>query len=288
MNAKQMSRDRENTKRLAGCGFPENLVVTADLTIACEAQILLLAIPMQKIAGFAKEYAGLLAGKTLVCCCKGVDLESTKGPVALLEDLLPNSNIAILSVPSFAIDIAKGLPTALTVAGRDPNIVQGLQAELATENLRLYRSLDPTGVEFGGALKNVVAIACGIAMGAGLGESARAALMTRGYSEMQRLAVHLGADATTLSGLSGFGDLVLTCTSEKSRNFSHGIKVGRGDEIDPTVTVEGVATAHAVAQLSIDTGIQMPITCTVSDILTSSITISEAIEVLLSRPLTKE
>jgi glycerol-3-phosphate dehydrogenase (NAD(P)+) len=288
VEAASMAQTRENSKRLAGCRLPNHLRVSSDLTHACQSQTLLLASPMQKIANFAQTHSELLANKTIVCCCKGVDLESNKGPVTLLEELLPHANVAILSGPSFAIDIAQGLPTALTLSGRDPDVVNALQGRLTTENIRLYSNLDPIGVEFGGALKNVMAIACGIAIGAGLGESARAALMTRGFSEMQRLAVRLGAEPETLVGLSGFGDLVLTCTSEKSRNFSHGIKLGRGEITDPTITVEGAATSRAVAQLSKNINLDMPITRAVSDILTSSITIKEAIGVLLSRPLTKE
>jgi glycerol-3-phosphate dehydrogenase (NAD(P)+) len=286
--ALQMAADRMNAARLANCPFPDALAVTSSLSAACASSVLLLAIPMQQIAVFVREHSAFLQGKTLVCCCKGVDLQTYQGPVGLVKDLLQNTQIAILSGPSFAVDIAQGLPTALTIAGENIGHAQELQSLLTTQNLRLYANADPIGVEFGGALKNVMAIACGIAIGAGLGESARAALMTRGFSEMQRLAVHLGASAETLSGLSGFGDLVLTCTSEKSRNYSHGLKLGRGVEIDPAVTVEGVATAQAVALLAQKLGIDMPITCAVSDILTSSITISEAIEVLLSRPLTKE
>lgn len=283
-----MQNARENLLRLPGKAFPENLAATSDLADACTAPILLLAVPMQQLAGFCEANKTLIQHKTLVCCCKGVDLKSERGPLAVLEDTLPEAEIAILSGPSFAVDIADGLPTALTLAGRRQDTVDRLQALLTTENIRLYSSLDPLGVEFGGALKNVIAIACGLAIGAGLGESARAALMTRGFAEMQRLALRLGADPATLSGLSGFGDLVLTCTSEKSRNYSHGLKLGSGATIDPTVTVEGVATAQAVARLSQGVGIDMPITTAVTQILNGQISISEAAEVLLARPLKRE
>jgi glycerol-3-phosphate dehydrogenase (NAD(P)+) len=284
----KMSLDRTNAKRLPNCHLPANLKLTSDLQLACAADIILISTPMQKLSEFAQENRALLAGKTLVSCCKGVDLETGQGPVELLERIVPDARIAILSGPSFAIDIAEGLPTALTIASKDEALVSDLQATLATNNIRLYSSLDPIGVEFGGALKNVMAIACGIAIGAGLGESARAALMTRGNIEMQRLASALGAHPKTLSGLSGFGDLVLTCTSTKSRNFSHGIKLGRGEPIDPNITVEGVATAHAAANLAAQRGVDMPITNVVRDILNSSITINEAVELLLSRPLKRE
>jgi glycerol-3-phosphate dehydrogenase (NAD(P)+) len=284
----KMSSDRTNAKRLPNCPLPPILALTSDLKKASAADIILLATPMQKLSEFAKENSALLAGKMIVSCSKGVDLETGQGPVNLLESIVPNARVAILSGPSFAIDIAKGLPTALTIAGNDEALISHLQAALATKNIRLYSSLDPIGVEIGGALKNVMAIACGITIGAGLGESARAALITRGNIEMQRLASILGAQPQTLSGLSGFGDLVLTCTSPKSRNFSHGLKLGRGEEIDANITVEGVATAHAVAHIAAQRGIDMPITNVVRDILNSSITISEAVELLLSRPLKKE
>ncbi|PTQ69662.1 NAD(P)H-dependent glycerol-3-phosphate dehydrogenase [Celeribacter persicus] len=286
--ADAMQVTRENERRLPGKAFPESITATADLRMACEAPVLLLTVPMQQLAEFCATNKTLIQHKTLVCCCKGVDLKSERGPLAVLEDTLPEADIAILSGPSFAVDIADGLPTALTLAGRHQDTVDRLQALLTTNNIRLYSSLDPLGVEFGGALKNVIAIACGLAIGAGLGESARAALMTRGFAEMQRLALRLGADPATLSGLSGFGDLVLTCTSKKSRNYSHGLKIGSDVAIDPAVTVEGVATAQAVTHLSQGLGIDMPITTAVTQILNGQISISEAAEVLLARPLKRE
>ncbi|MEM5477957.1 NAD(P)H-dependent glycerol-3-phosphate dehydrogenase [Pacificibacter sp. AS14] len=284
----QMSKVRTNERRLPGRKLPDALRLTSDLSDACCSNIILMSMPMQMLSQFAQDNAALLAGKTLVSCCKGIDLATGLGPVEVLNQRIPSAKVAILSGPSFAADIADGLPTALTIATKDDILVSALQAALTTKTVRLYSSLDPIGVEFGGALKNVMAIACGIAIGAGLGESARAALMTRGNIEMQRLATALGASPQTLSGLSGFGDLVLTCTSAKSRNFSHGLKLGRGETIDPTITVEGVATARAVATLAASRGIDMPITNVVRDILDSSIIISDAVELLLSRPLKRE
>ncbi|RPE64749.1 glycerol-3-phosphate dehydrogenase (NAD(P)+) [Pacificibacter maritimus] len=284
----KLSDARCNAGRLPDIALPNSLKLTHDLNVACQADIILIATPMQSLSDFAKTNVNLLAGKKLVSCCKGVDLVTNQGPVSLLQDSVPNARVAILSGPSFAIDIARGLPTALTIASVDEALVAEIQSELTTENIRLYSSLDPIGVEFGGALKNVMAIACGITIGAGLGESARAALITRGNIEMQRLAVAQGALPKTLLGLSGFGDLVLTCTSEKSRNFSHGVKLGRNEAIDPTITVEGVATARAVANLAHKTKIDMPITGVVTNILDGKITIKEAVEGLLSRPLKRE
>ncbi|WP_457650835.1 NAD(P)H-dependent glycerol-3-phosphate dehydrogenase [Profundibacter sp.] len=288
VQAKEMQTDRENSKRLSGHRFPDSLTVTADIQTATQAETLLLATPMQQLARFATEHADLLANHPLVACCKGVDLQTGLGPVATLAQICPGATPAILTGPSFANDIARGLPTALTLACADDKIGAALQTRLSTENLRLYRTTDTTGAELGGALKNVVAIACGAAMGAGLGESARAAVMTRGYAEMQRLAQDMGAKAQTLSGLSGFGDLTLTCTSKQSRNYSYGLALGQGKPFDPNITVEGAKTAIAVSNLAKTRNIEMPITEVIAAVLTEKTTIQKAMEALLSRPLKKE
>lgn len=287
-HAEAMQQARENTKRLAGRPFPAALAVTDDIKTATSAEILLIATPMQKLADFTMSHAETLNGKTLVACCKGIDLATNLGPIATLAQICPESIATILTGPSFAHDIAKGLPTALTLACADDKIGEQLQAQLSTDNLRLYRTTDTIGAELGGALKNVIAIACGVTIGAGLGESARAAVMTRGYAEMQRLAQVLGAKPQTLSGLSGFGDLTLTCTSEQSRNYSFGLSMGRGDAFDPSITVEGAKTALAVSNMAKSLDIDMPLASVVSGILLQKITVPEAMEALLSRPLKKE
>ncbi|MDA5092921.1 NAD(P)-dependent glycerol-3-phosphate dehydrogenase [Aliiroseovarius sp. KMU-50] len=280
-----MQESRDNPNRLPGFSFPDPLDVTGDLNRACKADILLLATPMQQLAGFLRDHQAQFAGKALVACCKGVDLASGLGPAEIIRTIVPDATAAILSGPSFAVDIAGGLPTALTLACENG---AELQSALSTSNLRIYRSSDLVGVELGGALKNVVAIACGIAMGAGLGESARAALMTRGYTEMQRFALANGAEAETLAGLSGFGDLALTCASEKSRNFAFGFALGRGETLPEGTTVEGKATAKAVSALARRKGLEMPIADMVVAILDKHLTINEATEALLARPLKEE
>lgn len=280
-----MQDSRENKRRLPGFVFPDQLTATDDLMQAAQADILLLAVPMQQLAGFLTDNQKLLANKTLVACCKGVDLESGLGPAEIIRSRVPSATPAILSGPSFAVDIAGGLPTALTLATADGTT---LQAALSTRNLRIYRSTDLVGVELGGALKNVVAIACGIAMGSGLGESARAALMTRGYAEMKRFAVAQGADAATLAGLSGFGDLALTCASDKSRNFAFGFALGKSELMPEGTTVEGKATAKAVSTLAHAQNIDMPIADMVVAVLEKHLTIKEAAEALLARPLKEE
>jgi glycerol-3-phosphate dehydrogenase (NAD(P)+) len=279
---------RENTKRLPGCPFPDQLNVTDRLDFALKNDVLLLAIPMQSLAHFIEENSSALPGKQLVACCKGIDLARGLGPVQILKSVLPDTPAALLTGPSFAIDIAKGLPTALTLACADDAMGAALQKRLTTANLRLYRTTDTIGAELGGALKNVIAIACGAAIGAGLGESARAALMTRGFAEMQRLATLKGADPYTLAGLSGFGDLTLTCTSATSRNYRLGLALGEGSPFDPSITVEGAATAQAVAALAKRDSLDMPITNTVAALVSGGLDVNQAIAQLLSRPLKEE
>ncbi|GGD21124.1 NAD(P)H-dependent glycerol-3-phosphate dehydrogenase [Sinisalibacter lacisalsi] len=280
-----MALTRQNARRLPGFRFPESLAVTGDLSEAVKAPIILLALPLQKMAPFLEENRAHFTNQTLVACSKGVEISSGRGPAEIIAEICPDATPAVLSGPSFAVDIAAGLPTALTIAARNP---EPLQRALTSANIRLYRSTDMTGVELGGALKNIVAIACGIAMGAGLGESARAALMTRGYAEMNRFARARGADPETLAGLSGFGDLALTCTSEKSRNYAFGLALGRGDRINDDVTIEGRETAKAVSKAAKTAGIDMPVAEIVVAIAEGKVTITQAVEILLSRPLKEE
>jgi glycerol-3-phosphate dehydrogenase (NAD(P)+) len=239
---------------------------------------------MQALRGFLQVYAAQIAGPPLVACCKGIDLVSLRGPSAVIAAACPASAVSVLTGPSFAADIARGLPTALTLAGENAS----LQQLLSTPSLRLYRSTDIIGAELGGALKNVIAIGAGVVIGAGLGDSARAALMTRGYAEMLRLALTLGARAETLAGLSGFGDLVLTCTSAQSRNFRFGQTIGAQSEFDPNITVEGAATARAVANIALQSSMDMPITSMIAALIDKKIALADAIQALLSRPLKQE
>lgn len=285
---RDMEKRRENTARLPGITFPEALHVTGDLKSACRAGTVLLAVPMQALAGFMDENAALLDGKALVACCKGVDLASGRGPAEIIATACPGARAAVLSGPGFADDIARGLPTALTLASRTGGAA--LQRALSTDTLRLYRSTDVTGVELGGALKNVIAIAAGLTIGAGLGESARAALITRGFAEMNRYAIARGAAPETLAGLSGLGDLVLTATSAKSRNTAFGLALGRGGAAAPPpgTTVEGLATARAVGASARHAGIEMPVTDMVVAVLDGTMTINQARDALLARPLKQE
>ena len=280
--------DRANVARLPGAQLPETLHATANMVDLAEKETVLLSIPMQKLGAFLENNATALNGKNLVACCKGIDLSKMKGPSAVIADHCPSSTIAVLTGPSFAADIARGMPTALTLACSDAQRSEELQKTLTTPNLRLYRTTDVIGAELGGALKNVMAIACGAVMGANLGESARAALMTRGYAEMQRMAVALGARPETLAGLSGFGDLALTCTSDTSRNYRFGLSLGRNQQFDAALTVEGSATAIAAKKLAQDLNLEMPITNIVADLASGQISVQDALKSLLSRPLKEE
>jgi len=283
-----MERRRENTMRLPGRPLPDALRVTSDLTVGRSGAICLLAVPTQKLRGMLESYANALGDHTLVACCKGIELKSGLSPTQVIADVLPEAQTAVLTGPSFASDIARGLPTALTLACQDPDLGKTLQGRLSTSNLRLYRTTDVVGAELGGALKNVMAIACGAVMGAKLGDSARAALMTRGFAEMQRLATALGAQPDTLAGLSGFGDLTLTCSSDQSRNYRFGLSLGRGEAFDPSITVEGAATAQAALAIATVHQIDVPVTQCVVALSTGKLQVGEAMDMLLKRPLKEE
>lgn len=283
--AADMAATRENAPRLPGVSLPEAIHVTADVGDLRDCAAVLLAVPMQTLRAVLTTHGAALPKVPLVACCKGIELGTGLGPHQVIADVLPGAAAALLTGPSFAADIARGLPTALTLASRDG---AALQARLSTPGLRLYRSDDLTGAAIGGALKNVVAVACGTVIGAGLGASARAALMTRGYAEMQRYALAHGARNRTLAGLSGFGDLALTCTSEASRNFRLGLAIGRDARFDPALTVEGAATARAVARVAHRRGIDMPITDGVVALLDKSGTVASVTDALLARPLKEE
>lgn len=287
-HAETMQRDRANAARLPGVDLPDAVTVTADMRAAIDAGVILIAVPTQRLRSMLEHHAEALSGHALVACCKGVELHTGLGPLSVIAQTVPDAQAALLTGPSFAHDIARGLPTALTLACADAEAGKTLQQCLNTANLRLYRTTDTIGAELGGALKNVIAIACGAVIGAGLGDSARAALMTRGYAEMQRMALALGARTETLAGLSGFGDLALTCTSDQSRNYRLGLSMGRGETFDPSVTVEGAATARAVAEKARDMRLEMPITDCVVGMLDHDLTLDDAMARLLARPLKEE
>lgn len=285
-DADTMQATRKSGKRMPGHALPNALRVTSDDT-AFDADICLLALPAQKLAGFLNE-VDVQASAALIACCKGIDQITGLGPVATIRAAKPANTAAILTGPSFAVDIAQGMPTAIVLATANAHDAERLQADLTRPTLRLYRSTDVIGAELGGALKNVMAIAAGITAGAGLGDSARASVIARGFAELTRFAVAKGAEIETVQGLSGLGDLVLTCTSDKSRNFRTGLDLGEGASLDGTTTVEGLATAPKVASEAKALGLDLPLTQAVADVVQGKLDINRAIETLLMRPVGTE
>lgn len=283
-----MSANRENRVYLPGIEFPKSIEIANSVEDASRSPIVLLSVPTQALGQFLDEFGHFLHGKTLVTCCKGIDLITGTGPTAVLQQAIPDAVVAVLTGPSFAADIAAGLPTALTLATSHSSYGPEMQVALSGRTLRIYLSDDPIGAEFGGAVKNVIALAAGLTLGSGLGESARAAVITRGFAEMQRLAEAIGARPETLQGLSGLGDLILTCTSEKSRNLSAGLALGRAQPLPTGTTIEGLATAKAVSNLAEKHKIDMPVSTMVAAVVSGETTIDEARDALLTRPLRKE
>jgi glycerol-3-phosphate dehydrogenase (NAD(P)+) len=265
--------------------FPARLNVTGDLRDLATAEAVLLALPMQALAGFLGQSGGFLNGLPLVVCCKGIDLATLRGPTAIVRDLCPQSAVSILTGPSFAADIARGLPTALTLAGQG---VEALQPLLSTATLRLYRSEDAVGAELGGALKNVIAIAAGMAEGMGFGDNSRATLITRGLAEMTRLGVAMGGQPATFAGLAGMGDLIATCTSRHSRNRRAGEMIALGtpaDVVEAQIgqTVEGLATVRALLARAEGVGVELPISEQVAAAAFEGRAPAECLRALMSR-----
>lgn len=282
-----MQAQGENTKYLPDLPLPQGLTLTHDLNDLARSDILLMVLPAQQLRGFLAS-ADLPAQAPVVLCAKGIESDTGLLQQQILAEAMPNSQIAVLSGPGFATEMTRGKPTALSLACDNAKTGAWLQEVLSSQTLRLYLTQDTTGVALGGALKNVYAIACGLVVGAGLGESARAALMTRGFAELARLAASMGAKTETLMGLSGFGDLALSCTSLQSRNFAFGEKLGREGAFGTGKTVEGIATAQAVLALAARQNVEMPIAQAVADVLDGRQEIAQALHTLMSRPLKPE
>ena len=270
-----------------------NVVPATDLSALKECGIILLATPAQTLRDVLPKLKPHLSDKhILVNCAKGIDRLSGQ----LLSDVAAehvDNPFCVLSGPSFAEEVADGKPAALTLAAPNATLATQLLNDLAAPSFRLYASTDMVGVQLGGAVKNVIAIACGITIGAALGENARAALITRGLAEMMRLAETLGAQRETLMGLSGLGDLVLTCGSLQSRNFSFGHQLGQGALLEDAMAgqkgvIEGAATADAVLKLAAQHGIDMPICQAVYDIVQGKRSIQGTVAHLLARPFKSE
>lgn len=280
-----------NPRFLPGAALSPSIRATGNLMdmAACDALLLVVPVPFLR-----RVLAGLPPSPApLILCSKGMEAESYAFPVDMARELAPGRAIAILSGPTFAHEVAAGRPTAITLAADDPALANALAAAIGQPHFRPYVSSDVIGAEIGGAIKNILAIACGIVEGAGLGLNARAALIARGFAEMTRFGLARGARADTLAGLSGLGDLVLTCTSSNSRNFALGEGLGRGQSAAALLAArdsiaEGAHSAPVVAAAAATQGIDMPIVATVARLLAGDVTVEEAIRDLLSRPLRAE
>jgi glycerol-3-phosphate dehydrogenase (NAD(P)+) len=285
---------RENTLFLPGVTLSDKVSVTGDLAALAACDFVLAVPPAQYVRATLQPFADYAPeGLPVVLCAKGIEQGSLKLMTEVLTESLPKARPAVLSGPSFAGEVARGLPTAVTLACGDAALGQQLAEAIAGPAFRPYLSDDMIGAEAGGAVKNVLAIACGVVEGLQLGRSAHAALITRGFAEMTRLAVAKGAKAETLAGLCGLGDLVLTCSSPQSRNMSVGLALGSGKSLEEALAgklsvAEGVATAPAVRALARQMDIEMPICEAVAAVLGGEITLNKAIDGLLSRPLKSE
>ena len=292
--AAAIAASRENPDYLPGAKLPSQIVVTGHLADALAADAVLYVQPAQHLRAFCGAARGnWRAGTPLVLCAKGIELGSGMLLTDVVAESLPQAPVAVLSGPSFAGEVAAGLPTAVVVASPDATLNEALMQALSHGAFRPYGSLDPVGVELADAAKNVLAIACGIVMGRGLGENARAALVTRGLAELARLAGALGGRTETMLGLAGVGDVVLTCNSMKSRNASLGFELGRGRALADILkerrsVAEGVSTAGALEALAARLAVDMPICSTIAAVLSGRAEIDQAIRTLLARPLKHE
>jgi glycerol-3-phosphate dehydrogenase (NAD(P)+) len=273
--------------RLPGVDLAPAVAATSDLEELGRCEAILVAAPAQSSREIALRLATAPGSAPLVACAKGVERGTHAFMTEVLEQAAPKRRRAILSGPSFAADVAAGLPTALTLASADEELARALCEALRGPTLRLYHSTDVRGVEIGGAAKNVLAIACGVAAGHGLGASAVAALVARGFAELRRFGEAFGARGSTLMGLSGLGDLVLTCSSAQSRNFAFGQALGRGESVAEAGTgglVEGRFTALALTELARQRGVDMPIADCVQGLIEGSLDVKAAVGALLGRP----
>jgi glycerol-3-phosphate dehydrogenase (NAD(P)+) len=266
-----------------------NVRVTSDIALAARADIILIATPAQSLRVAVTALAPHLgSGKPVIATAKGIERGTHKFMTEVIAETAPDARPAILSGPSFAEDVARGLPTAVTLAARDEELAIALVRALGSSTFRPYHTTDVRGVEIGGAAKNVLAIAAGIVIGRKLGASAQAALTTRGFSELLRLGRACGARSETMAGLSGLGDLILTCSSPQSRNLALGIALGRGEARPRDKLAEGEFTAPVLVELAASQNVDMPVSNAVAAILSGAVTVDAAIESLLTRPFKAE
>ena len=287
-SAKTIAATRSNPK-LPGVILHPAIQVTDDVARAAASNIVLIATPAQDLRAATSVLAPHLAdGTPLVACAKGIERGTHKFMTGVIAEAAPSARASILSGPGFADDVARGLPTAVTLAASDEELAKKLVQALGSATFRPYHTSDVRGVEIGGAAKNVLAIAAGMAVGKRLGASAQAALITRGFSELARFGRALGARSETLVGLSGLGDLILTCSTPQSRNFALGQALGRGEAAPRGKLAEGAFTAPVLVELAAAEGVDMPVSTAVADILRGAVTIDDAVEGLLTRPFRAE
>lgn len=285
---------RENTAFLPGVKLDEAIDVTTDLEDLAACDFILAVAPAQHLRSTLNALGPHVREHVpILLCAKGVEQGTLQLMTQVLDETIPHASPAVLSGPSFAGEVARGLPTAVTLACPDEELGRALAEAIATPTFRPYLSADMIGAEAGGAIKNVLAIACGIVEGKGLGRSAHAALITRGFAEMTRMAEALGGEAETVAGLCGLGDLVLTCSSPQSRNMSVGLALGAGQSLDQALAgkltvAEGVASAPAVRALARKLGVETPISEAVAAVLAGETDVDSAILDLLSRPIRAE
>ena len=287
-HAARIASTRDNP-RLPGVRLAQEIVVTSELALAARADMLLIATPAQHLRGAVNMLATHLTTQTpVVACAKGIEHGTHKFMTDVIAEAALHAQPAILSGPSFADDVARGLPTAVTLAAKEEELASSLVQALGSPTFRPYHSTDVRGVEIGGAAKNVLAIAAGIVVGRNLGASALAALTTLGFSELARLGRACGARTETLSGLSGLGDLLLSCSTAQSRNFALGIALGRGEAKPAGKLAEGEFTAPVLIELALSKDVELPVSSAVAAILRGAVTIDAAIEGLLTRPFKAE
>jgi glycerol-3-phosphate dehydrogenase (NAD(P)+) len=289
-NAERLKKQRES-QFLPGIPLDDRIAIASGLAEAAGAAAILLVVPAQAVRAVTQALAPALAERTpVIVCAKGIERGSKKFMTEVIAECAPKASPAILSGPSFAADVARGMPTAVTLAAADGKLAAELARAVGSATLRPYHSSDVRGVEIGGAAKNVLAIAAGVVMGRGLGASALAALTTRGFAELVRFGKAYGAKAETMMGLSGLGDLLLTCSSPQSRNFTFGINLGRGERPDSIHAglAEGVFTAPVLLEMARDRAVDMPISAAVAALLTGKMTVDAVIESLLTRPFKAE
>ncbi|MFL4983550.1 MAG: NAD(P)H-dependent glycerol-3-phosphate dehydrogenase [Xanthobacteraceae bacterium] len=284
-------KTRRESPRLPGIEIDPQVSATTDLTEAMQADAALLVVPAQASRAVVTAISAAQP-IPIVACAKGIERGTHRFMTEVIQECVPDAPAAILSGPSFAGDVARGLPTAVTLAAHDQSVAAALARALGSATFRPYHSTDVRGVEIGGAAKNVLAIAAGIVAGRGLGASAAAALTTRGFAELIRFGRAYGARAETLTGLSGLGDLILTCSSAQSRNFSLGVTLGKGQvpelASEGAKLAEGAFTAAALVEMATERGVDMPIARAVAAILDNKLSVEQAIEALLTRPFKAE